>query len=127
LASEWHLERPAPRQQRQSRIRRRDSGRPLRSLGAGGGGPNDGAEKPHTQHVGLLDGTVTTIPGGIRLTGNAILTTNGNTAPFSGSPIVVEITGGNTVQYSNMKLMFLGASTEHFGSQQYDGVVTIER
>jgi hypothetical protein len=82
---------------------------------------------PHTHHVGLLDGTVTTIPGGIRLTGNAIITTNGNTAPFSGSPIVVEITGGNTVQYSNMRLMFLGASTEHFGSQPYDGVVTIER
>ena len=82
---------------------------------------------PHTHHVGLLDGTVTTIPGGIRLTGNAILTTNGNTAPFSGSPIVVEITGGNTVQYSNMRLMFLGASTEHFGSHPYDGVVTIER
>ena len=82
---------------------------------------------PHTHHVGLLDGTVTPIPGGIRLTGNAILTTNGNTAPFSGSPIVVEITGGDTLQYSNMRLMFLGASTGHFGSQPYDGVVTIER
>ena len=82
---------------------------------------------PHTHHVGLLDGAVTTIPGGIRLTGNAILTTNGSTAPFSGSPIIVEITGGNTVQYSNMTLMFLGASTGHFGSQPYDGVVTIER
>jgi hypothetical protein len=89
--------------------------------------PATALRSPHTHHVGLLDGTVTTIPGGIRLTGTAIITTNGNTAPFSNSPIVVEITGGNTVPYSNMKLMFLGASTEHFGSQPYDGVVTIER
>lgn len=83
---------------------------------------------PHTHHVGLLDARVTAIAGGIRLTGNAIITTNGSVAPlFSGSPIVVDITGGDTVQYSNMKLMFLGASTEHFGSHPYDGVVALER
>jgi hypothetical protein len=41
--------------------------------------------------------------------------------------VVVEITGGNSVQVSNMKLMFLGAAVEHFGSQPYDGVVTLER
>jgi hypothetical protein len=89
--------------------------------------PATALRSPHTHHIGLLDGTVTTIPGGIRLTGNAIITTNGNTAPFSNSPIVVEITGGNTLPYSNMRLMFQGASTEHFGSQPYDGVVTLER
>lgn len=81
---------------------------------------------PHTHHVTLLDATVSAIPAGIRLAGNAIITTNGNVADFSGSPIVVDIKGGNTVQLSNMQLTFLGASNGHFGSHTYDGIVTIE-
>jgi hypothetical protein len=81
----------------------------------------------HSHHVGLLDAAVTTIPGGVRLTGTAIITTNGNAATFTNSPVVVDITGGNTVPFSNMKLMFHGASNEHFGSHAYDGVVVIER
>jgi hypothetical protein len=93
-----------------------------------GADPQTSPRSPHTHHVALLDAAVTAIPGGIRLTGNAIMTTNGNVATqFSGSPIVVEITGGDTVQLSNVKLTFQGASTEHFGSHVYDGVVTIER
>ena len=93
-----------------------------------GADPQTSPRMPHTHHVALPDATVTAIPGGIRLTGNAIMTTNGNVATdFSGSPIVVDITGGNTVQWSNMKLTFLGQSTGHFGSHTYDGVVTIER
>jgi hypothetical protein len=93
-----------------------------------GSDPQTTSRSPHTHHVALLDAPVTAIPGGIRLTGNAIMTTNGNVAPqFSGSPIVVDITGGETVHFSNMKLTFLGASTEHFGSHAYDGVVTLER
>ena len=92
-----------------------------------GADPQTSPRSPHTHHVVLPDATVTAIPGGIRLTGNAIMTTNGNVADFSGSPIVVDITGGNTVQWSNMKLTFLGQSTGHFGSHTYDGVVTIER
>jgi hypothetical protein len=82
---------------------------------------------PHTHHVALLDATVSAIPGGIRLSGNAVITTNGNVADFSGSLVIVDITGGNTLQFSNMQLTFLGASTGHFGSHTYDGVVTIER
>jgi hypothetical protein len=92
-----------------------------------GANPQTTTRSPHTHHVALLDATVSAIPGGIRLAGNAIITTNGNIANFSGSLVVVDITGGNTVQLSNMQLTFLGASTEHFGSHTYDGVVTIER
>jgi hypothetical protein len=91
-----------------------------------GANPQTTTRSPHTHHVALLDATVSAIPGGIRLAGNAIITTNGNIANFSGSLVVVDITGGNTVQLSNMQLTFLGASTEHFGSHTYDGVVTIE-
>jgi hypothetical protein len=92
-----------------------------------GANPQTTTRSPHTHHVALLDATVSAIPGGIRLEGNAIITTNGNVATdFSGSLVVVDIKGGNTVQLSNMQLTFLGASTEHFGSHTYDGVVTIE-
>jgi hypothetical protein len=92
-----------------------------------GANPQTTTRSPHTHHVALLDATVSAIPGGIRLAGNAIITTNGNIANFSGSLVVVDITGGNTVQLSNMQLTFLGASAGHFGSHTYDGVVTIER
>ena len=91
-----------------------------------GANPQSTTRSPHTHHVALLDATVSAIPAGIRLTGNAIITTNGNVADFSGSPIVVDIKGGNTVQLSNMELTFLGASNGHFGSHTYDGIVTIE-
>ena len=89
--------------------------------------PQTTNRSPHTHHVGLLEADITPIAGGVRLTGTAIITTNGTAAPFSGSPVVVEITGGNLVTYSNMRLMFQGAAIGHFGSQSYDGVVTIER
>jgi hypothetical protein len=81
----------------------------------------------HTHHVALPDAAVTPIPGGVRLTGTAVITSNGNVAGFTNSPIVVDITGGNAVRFSNMKLTFHGASNEHFGSHAYDGVVTIGR
>jgi hypothetical protein len=72
---------------------------------------NPALRSPHTHHVGLLNADVTVIPNGIRLTGPAIITTNGGTAAFSGSPIQVDITGGNVVRFSTVKLTFLGAAT----------------
>lgn len=92
-----------------------------------GENPATSLRSPHTHHIALVDATVTYLSNGIRLTGTAIITSEGNAAPFSGSPIVVEITGGDTVQFSNMRLVFQGASVGHFGSQAYDGVVSIER
>jgi hypothetical protein len=48
-------------------------------------------------------------------------------APYSNAPVEVEITGGNLVRFSNMKLTFLGIAIDHFGSQPYDGVVVLGR
>jgi hypothetical protein len=48
-------------------------------------------------------------------------------APFSGAPIQIDITGGQLIQYSNIKLTFLGSAVEHFGPQPYDGIVVLER
>jgi hypothetical protein len=88
---------------------------------------NPALRTPHTHHVGLLNANVTVIPSGIRLTGNAIITTNGSVAPFSGAPVQVDITGGGLIRFSNIKLTFLGAAVEHFGPQAYDGIVVFER
>ena len=81
---------------------------------------------PHTHHVGIVNGTVTSIPNGFKVSGTATITVNGNTQ-YSNAPVEVEITGGNLLQFSNMKLTFLGAAIDHFGSQPYDGVVVLGR
>jgi hypothetical protein len=84
---------------------------------------NPALRTPHTHHVGLLDADVSVIPNGVRLTGTAMITTNGSVAPYSGSPVQVDITGGGLIRFSNIKLIFLGAAIEHFGPQPYDGIV----
>ena len=89
---------------------------------------NPALRSPHTHHVGLLDGDVSVIPNGIRLEGPAIITANGSVQPYSGSMVRVDITGGELVRFSNMRLTFLEtAAVNHFGSQSYDGLVVLER
>ncbi len=88
---------------------------------------NPALRGPHTHHVGLLNAELTVITNGVRLAGNAIITSNGSVAPFSGSPVQVDITGGSLIGFSNIKLTFLGAAVEHFGPQPYEGVVVFER
>lgn len=61
---------------------------------------NPALRSPHTHHVALFDALVSAIPDGVRLTGTAIITTNGAVAPFSGSPVQVDITGGGVVRFS---------------------------
>jgi hypothetical protein len=78
----------------------------------------------HTHHVTLTDGVVTPLTNGYRISGNAVMTVNGNLAGFSGSPIDVEITGGNAVPFSNLSITFGGGAVNHFGDQPIDGVVT---
>jgi hypothetical protein len=90
--------------------------------------PGDPALRtPHTHHVALLDGTVTPLVNGWRIAGDAIVTGNGNVAGFSPAPIVVEITGGNALPSSNLRLTFTGAASGHFGTQPLEGVVAIGR
>jgi hypothetical protein len=88
---------------------------------------NPALRSAHTHHIGLLDASVTTLPNGIRLAGTAIITVNGAVAPYSGSPVEVDITGGGLLPLSNIKLTFLGAAIEHFGPQPYEGVVDAKR
>jgi len=91
-----------------------------------GADPADSALRtPHTHHVILLDGAVTPLANGWRISGDAVVTGNGNVAGFSPAPIVVEVTGGTAVSLANVKLTFSGAATGHFGSQPLDGVAGI--
>jgi hypothetical protein len=81
----------------------------------------------HTHHITLLDGVVTTIPGGIQVTGPATITGNGTTPPpFSTDrsfPLTIQITGGNTVAFSNIAVVFAGDAAKHFGGLPIHGVV----
>ena len=81
----------------------------------------------HTHHVALLNATVTRIANGYRISGDAVITTSGGLAAFSGSPLAVDITGGNALEFSNVKLTFSGAAIAHFGDQPIEGVVTLQR
>src|SRR5688572_27967593 len=62
----------------------------------------------HTHHIGITKGQVTSIPNGFKVSGTATISANGNLAPYSNALVEVEITGGNLLQFSNMKLTFFG-------------------
>lgn len=79
----------------------------------------------HTHHVALVDGVVSAIAGGYRITGTATITSNGTAAGFSGSPVVVDITGGPAVALAKIALTFQGAAVAHFGDQPIEGVVRV--
>jgi hypothetical protein len=79
----------------------------------------------HTHHVSLVDGVVAVIAGGYRITGTATITSNGAAAPFSGSPVVVDLTGGAAVALAKVALTFQGAAVAHFGDQPIEGVIRV--
>jgi hypothetical protein len=81
----------------------------------------------HTHHITLDDGDVTALSNGYRISGTGVMTGNGSLAGFSGSPVTVEITGGNAMPYSNLSMTFAGGAVSHFGSGAIKGVVTQER
>ena len=93
--------------------------------------PNSLATRnPHTHHIAVAGGTVTAIPGGFRVTGQAaetMITGNGSTASFETTPptstLQIDVTGGNLVAFSNVALTFGGAAAKHFGSNPIAGVV----
>ena len=80
--------------------------------------------EPHTHHLTLTDGQMTALPNGFRISGAASITSNGNPAGFSGSPIEIDITGGSAVPFASVALTFGGAAATHFGTQPLKGVVT---
>ncbi|MGD9902085.1 MAG: hypothetical protein AB7U83_01345 [Vicinamibacterales bacterium] len=79
----------------------------------------------HTHHLSLLDGVPTVIANGYRITGTAAITSNGAAAAFSGSPVVVEVTGSSMVALAKITLTFQGAAVAHFGDQPIDGVIQV--
>jgi hypothetical protein len=83
------------------------------------------ARSAHTHHITLLGGSVTFLTNGIRVTGPATITANGNVPPpFGGnSSLQIDIVGGNTVTYSNIRVTFMGDAQNHFGGNPMNGVV----
>ncbi len=78
----------------------------------------------HTHHITIEDGTVTPLStGGFEVTGPVTITKDGSPAPLAASTLTVDITGGTTVEYSNITLQFDGGATVHFGSGLLHGVV----
>lgn len=82
---------------------------------------------PHTHHVSITDAHVTALANGFRISGAAVMTGNGHLAGFSGAPVDVLVTGGNTVDLSNVSVIFSGGAVSHFGAEPLDGVVSDRR
>jgi hypothetical protein len=86
----------------------------------------------HTHHLTVEGGTVKTITGGFEVTGPVTIDKDGGTAPKSiqGSSLVIDITGGTLVEFSNVALTFEDGAAGHFGTTPLHGVVrkaTFER
>lgn len=87
---------------------------------------NEASRQPHTHHLGLTNGTVTFLANGLRITGTPDATTNGNAA-FAGSTIDVLITGGNSIELSNITVTLTGPAAGHFGAAPLQGVVSTQQ
>jgi hypothetical protein len=82
------------------------------------------ARGAHTHHITLLKGTVTSLStGGIEIIGSAKITVNGVAAPISPSDVVIDITGGSDVAFSNIALTFAQPGAKHFGGEPLSGFV----
>ena len=89
------------------------------------------AAVPHTHHVLLTDGDVSvnenwTTPGRFTLSGLGAITGSGNLSFFE-SPIVVAISGGTSITYTNVSLKLGGSAEGHFGPTPIGGVVGLGR
>lgn len=84
---------------------------------------NNPNRSAHTHHIRLL-AKVTPIPGGFQMSGPAEITANGSPAPLTPPLLLtVDITGGTTVTYSNITLLFGDGAASHFGPDPLSGVV----
>jgi hypothetical protein len=81
----------------------------------------------HTHHVSLSRGHLTALATGYRISGTASVALNGSLAPFTESPIDIEVSGGSAVPFANVAVTFGGAAAAHFGAQPLEGVVTNQR
>ena len=81
------------------------------------------ARGAHTHHVALVNVDVTWLTNGFQLSGMATITLNGNPAPVSPSPLLITVTGGSDLKFSNITLTFGSPGSKHFGSEPLPGVV----
>jgi hypothetical protein len=83
------------------------------------------ARMQHTHNLTVDGGKVTPITGGLEVTGPVTITKNGGPAPaaIQGSTLVIDITGGTLVTFSNITLTFQDGAASHFGSAALNGVV----
>jgi hypothetical protein len=100
---------------------------------------NPATRSPHTHHISMTNAAVsydasvcpannpaTTGPA-VVVTGTATTTGNGSPAPFESkgaSTLQVCLTGGSTVSFSNLSMVYTGPATGHFGPQAIHGVVS---
>jgi hypothetical protein len=83
------------------------------------------ARGAHTHHITMTNGVITLIPNGFQVMGPASFTLSGGPAPSTVSPsiLVIQITGGSVVKYSNISLTFQTPGSNHFGTAPLPGVV----
>ncbi len=100
---------------------------------------NPATRGPHTHHISVTNAAVsydasvcpanspaTTGPA-VVVTATVTTTGNGSPAPFEAagaSTMQVCVTGGSTVSFSNVTLVYKGPATGHFGPQAIHGVVS---
>jgi hypothetical protein len=92
------------------------------NVAAFGGADSQAARNFHTHHIDITDGSASTVNNVLVVTGNARITSNGNEV-FPGSSVRIEVSGGNTVSPSNLKMTILGPAAAHFTTEPYEGVV----
>jgi len=100
---------------------------------------NPATRSPHTHHISMTNAAVSydasvcpannppTTGAAVVVTGTATTMGNGSPAPFESkgaSTLQVCITGGSTISYSNLTLVYTGPATGHFGPQAIHGVVS---
>jgi hypothetical protein len=85
---------------------------------------------PHTHHITMKGAALIENANGctIEVMGKASITADGGFPPFdptgaNPSPLVVCVTGGTEVQYSNVTLTFSSPASGHFGPQAIHGFV----
>jgi hypothetical protein len=90
-----------------------------------GGNFDPNGRGAHTHHITLVDAEVTPIANGFQVSGPAMFTLNGGPAPATIAPsqVVIQITGGSDVEFSNMTLTFEAPGSMHFGGEPLPGVV----
>ena len=86
---------------------------------------SDSARLQHTHNITVDGGMVTPIAGGFEVMGPVTITKNGGPAPaaLQGTILVIDVTGGTLVPYSNITLQFQNGAATHFGSNPLSGVV----